>query len=187
MRSPNRDELKEKRQRYVGRTVKLIEMKDKFAPASGTMGMIESIDDAGQIHVHWETGSCLALVPGVDKYEIFEDTFRFSLPRMNKSIRKCVEKTFSSCSRKTKEAIIHWLCDAWAYTEDTVLSSEEIELVRDYHYELSEQDMFNWIHDDKDEPASSIHSSPCVAEMDNVLVLDDGDCFFWYEIRLGKQ
>ncbi|MBP6979093.1 MAG: DUF4314 domain-containing protein [Lentimicrobiaceae bacterium] len=36
----------------------------------GDMGVIDFVDDAGQIQVSWENGSRLALIPGVDLYEI---------------------------------------------------------------------------------------------------------------------
>ncbi len=39
---------------------------------SGNIGIISHVDDLGQIHVLWENGSSLALVPGVDAFEIIE-------------------------------------------------------------------------------------------------------------------
>ena len=32
----------------------------------GLQGTVAFIDDAGQIHMHWENGRSLAIVPGVD-------------------------------------------------------------------------------------------------------------------------
>ena len=43
-------------------------MEDIQAVVPGTRGTITRVDDAGQIHVAWETGSSLALVPGVDHF-----------------------------------------------------------------------------------------------------------------------
>lgn len=37
---------------------------------SGLTGTVEFIDDAKQIHVRWENGSSLALIPKIDKFEI---------------------------------------------------------------------------------------------------------------------
>lgn len=31
-------------------------------------GTVQYVDDAGQIHVQWENGSTLALIPGVDQF-----------------------------------------------------------------------------------------------------------------------
>ncbi len=56
-----------------GTRVKLINMKDeKYAPPKGTEGTVKYIDDAGNIHVSWDNGSSLALIPE-DKFTILED------------------------------------------------------------------------------------------------------------------
>jgi len=39
-------------------------------PSKGDVGIVEDIDGAGHIHVHWLCGSGLSLIPDVDKYEI---------------------------------------------------------------------------------------------------------------------
>ena len=36
----------------------------------GTEGVVKCIDNAGTIHVRWDTGSSLGLVPGVDRWEV---------------------------------------------------------------------------------------------------------------------
>lgn len=35
---------------------------------SGLKGIVSFVDDAGQIHVKWENGRSLALIPGVDSF-----------------------------------------------------------------------------------------------------------------------
>jgi DNA-directed RNA polymerase beta' subunit len=60
----------------VGKTVTLIKMDDKQAPPKGTKGVVKLVDDIGQLHVKWSTGSTLALIPGEDKYIISEATFK---------------------------------------------------------------------------------------------------------------
>ena len=45
----------------VGCKVELHFMDDPQAPPSGTKGVVMFVDDIGQIHVKWETGSTLAL------------------------------------------------------------------------------------------------------------------------------
>lgn len=62
--------IKEKYRKYLGKTVELISMDDTQAPPVGTRGKVIFVDDAGQIHVKWDNGSSLALIPEVDKFKI---------------------------------------------------------------------------------------------------------------------
>lgn len=56
----------------AGTAVELIRMDDPQAPAPGTRGIISHVDDAGSIHISWETGSTLALIPGEDQFRIIQ-------------------------------------------------------------------------------------------------------------------
>lgn len=61
------------KQRYKsGMCVQLDYMDDIHAPAVGTKGIIYYVDDAGQIHVNWENGSALALIPQEDNFHIVD-------------------------------------------------------------------------------------------------------------------
>jgi hypothetical protein len=60
--------MKEKYPR--GTRVELIEMNDphtKIEP--GTQGTVQLVDDTGTVHVKWDNGSRLGLVPGEDKWK----------------------------------------------------------------------------------------------------------------------
>lgn len=59
---------------FTDRRVILKNMDDKFTNLKrGDKGTIKFTDDMGQIHVKWDNGSTLALIPGVDDYEILDD------------------------------------------------------------------------------------------------------------------
>lgn len=60
------------KERMAGMRVKLIYMEDPQAPAPGTEGTVQYIDDLGTIQVAWDTGSSLGLVPGVDEWKILK-------------------------------------------------------------------------------------------------------------------
>jgi hypothetical protein len=54
----------------VGTRVRLIQMDDSQAVPSGILGTVDYIDDDGQIHMNWDNGRTLALIYGVDQFEI---------------------------------------------------------------------------------------------------------------------
>ena len=67
---PHAKETKEKYKN--GMRIELIEMDDIQAPPAGTVGIVSYVDNAGTLHVRWENGSMLGLVPGKDKFRILD-------------------------------------------------------------------------------------------------------------------
>lgn len=57
----------------IGKRVKLISMNDPYPIPSGTLGTIVRVDDMSNIHVHWDNGSSLSLLPDEDQFEILEE------------------------------------------------------------------------------------------------------------------
>lgn len=58
----------------AGTRIKLINMDDPWNPVEpGTEGTVELVDDIGQIHMKWDNGRTLALVPGQDDFEIINE------------------------------------------------------------------------------------------------------------------
>lgn len=73
MKHPTDKELTALREKYpTGTIVKLISMNDVQSPPVGTIGEVTMIDDMGSIHVNWQNGSTLALIPDVDSWEILK-------------------------------------------------------------------------------------------------------------------
>jgi hypothetical protein len=54
----------------VGTVVVVLAMNDPHGVPSGTKGIVDHIDDIGQIHVSWDNGSGLALIPDEDEFRI---------------------------------------------------------------------------------------------------------------------
>jgi len=52
----------------IGKRVKCISMNDPYPVPPGTKGTIKYIDDIGTIHVKWDNGSSLGLVPSEDEF-----------------------------------------------------------------------------------------------------------------------
>jgi hypothetical protein len=56
---------------YVGKKVQLVYTDDQYTKLKpGDFGVVRLVDDTGTIHVNWEDGSNLGLIPGVDKFHI---------------------------------------------------------------------------------------------------------------------
>lgn len=60
------------KEQYPGGTrIRLLSMDDPYAPISpGTEGTVDFVDDAGQIHMKWDNGRGLALIPGEDNFSV---------------------------------------------------------------------------------------------------------------------
>lgn len=71
MKELNLDDKRGIKEKFVpGMKLKLIYMNDKQAPPPGTIGTVMYVDDAETVHVQWETGSTLGLIPTEDKFTI---------------------------------------------------------------------------------------------------------------------
>lgn len=65
------NDVQKLKERYVcGTRVKLDSMDDTQAPPNGTMGSVINVDDIGTIHVAWDNGSSLGLIPDVDTFTV---------------------------------------------------------------------------------------------------------------------
>ena len=71
MKFPNDDELEKLRAKYPkGTKIRLIHMNDPQPIPFGTIGEVALIDDAGNIHMIWQNGRSLAIIEGVDDFEV---------------------------------------------------------------------------------------------------------------------
>ena len=73
MKFPTENELEMLRAKYPkGTKIRLIHMNDPQPVPSGTIGEVALIDDAGNIHMNWQNGRSLAIIEGIDDFEIIE-------------------------------------------------------------------------------------------------------------------
>lgn len=60
-----------KEQYPPGTRIRLTEMRDPYAPVPpGTEGTVDFVDDACGIHMQWDNGRTLALIPGEDRFSV---------------------------------------------------------------------------------------------------------------------
>ena len=58
-----------------GSRVRLIASDDQHTDLTGgDLGTVDFIDDLGTIHVKWDKGNHLGLIPGLDKFVLLDDT-----------------------------------------------------------------------------------------------------------------
>ena len=71
MRFPNKEQIELLRKEYpTGTRVELLQMEDVQAPPRGTKGTVYGVDDTGSLLVHWDNGSGLNVIYGVDSCRI---------------------------------------------------------------------------------------------------------------------
>ena len=62
------------KEQLEGKRIELISTTDTITELKpGDQGTIDFVDDMGTIHVNWDNGSQLGLVPGEDQYKLLKD------------------------------------------------------------------------------------------------------------------
>ena len=57
-----------------GTRIECISMDDPYRPIErGTKGTVVAVDDMGTIHMQWDNGRTLGLVPGEDEFKIIKE------------------------------------------------------------------------------------------------------------------
>ena len=73
-----------KEQYPPGTRIRLNSMEDPYAPiAPGTEGVVDFVDDVGTIHMKWNNGRSLGIVPGEDSFSVLPPkltTFKLYMP-----------------------------------------------------------------------------------------------------------
>ncbi len=124
-----------------GMRIRLTEMQDPYSPVpSGTEGTVTFVDDACQIHMHWDNGSTLALIPGVDRFSV--------IPTPLQSLKLYMPLIIDSYERNRwgdleDEPTAIDSRDA-VYYEDSILAA----MVRERMPEEKERGLMRWYHDE---------------------------------------
>lgn len=71
---PSREQVERIKTRYpAGTRIRLDHMDDPYAPIpAGTEGVVQAVDDAGQLVMKWDNGRSLSLIPGEDYFSVIQ-------------------------------------------------------------------------------------------------------------------
>ena len=62
------------RKQLRGKRIELISTSDPYTELKpGDLGIVDFVDDMGTIHVTWDNGSTLGMVPGEDQYRFVSE------------------------------------------------------------------------------------------------------------------
>ncbi len=82
-----------KSQYSQGTRLQLVDMEDPYAPVpSGMRGTVQLVDDAGQIHMIWDNGRTLAIVPEVDHFRKLTEMERKAEEFASQVVRQLQER-----------------------------------------------------------------------------------------------
>lgn len=93
-----------------GMRIRMLHMEDQNGVDEGMEGTIFKIDDLGTLHVHWDDGSQLGVIPELDKYQLLPpiddqidfDVFSESKKNMTTNLKKDFKKSFNKNKLKIK-------------------------------------------------------------------------------------
>lgn len=65
--------LKEELSKLEGKRIELLFMKDEDDVEPGDKGKVLYVDDLCHIHIEWDNGSTLSIIPGTDRYRVLRE------------------------------------------------------------------------------------------------------------------
>jgi len=66
----NVDKYRKMSEDLKGKRIKCVYMNDDQPIPEGELGTVDLVDDMGTIHVIWDNGRSIGLIPNEDKYEL---------------------------------------------------------------------------------------------------------------------
>lgn len=76
-----------------GTRLQLVDMEDPYSPVPpGMRGTVQFVDDAGQVHMIWDNGRTLEIVPEVDQFRKLSDMERKAEECTSQIVRKLQER-----------------------------------------------------------------------------------------------
>lgn len=127
-------EIKAIKEKYIpGTKIKLLEpMKDEnFSVEVGTIGEVDYVDDIGTIHMDWDSGSSLGLIPEVDSFEILSYPEKIKVISVEVGKEPVVKEIYNTLRAMQKEVDGRIECLSTLFSKDVsydFISNEESKL-----------------------------------------------------------
>lgn len=100
----------------MGMRIRMLSMEDEFPVDEGMEGTIHTIDDLGTLHVKWDDGRNIGIIPGIDEYQLLppedeqinldffnEDKNERLVKKIQaKPLTKSIDTLFKNAQSKTK-------------------------------------------------------------------------------------
>lgn len=113
-----REEVERVKEQYPkGTPIRLYSMEGEQTVPLGSRGIVDHVDDIGQIHMKWENGSCLALNVEEDRFEIITQQDELCEKKEQEFIYKINE-----ILDKTDFLLLNTSCN----TENTSYAADEV-------------------------------------------------------------
>jgi len=111
-----------------GMRIRLISMVDDPNPVSpGTEGTIRLVDDIGTIHVRWDDGRQLGVIPGVDQYQLLESNIKGVNPPKTTRLSSTTKSAIKSSGIKSNPNIKKIKVEGETDTSWDELVNDEVE------------------------------------------------------------
>ena len=139
-----------KEQYPPGTRIRLNSMDDPYAPiAPGTEGEVDFVDDIGQLHMKWDNGRTLALVPGEDSFSVLPPkltTLKLYMPLTADLYERNEYGEFDDCSTLLEGSELRGYQDqiTAALVKNRMPEETERGLVRTAVFAVEERDRQLW-------------------------------------------
>ena len=139
-----------------GTRIRLNSMEDPYAPIlPGTEGEVDFVDDAGQLHMKWDNGRSLALIPGEDSFTVLPPkltTLKLYMPLTADLYERNEYGEFDDCSTLLEGS------ELWGY-QDQITAA----LLKNRMPEETERGLMHW-YDEADSVNTKVRSAVFTVE-----------------------
>ena len=157
-----------KEQYPPGTRIRLNSMDDPYAPiAPGTEGKVDFVDDIGQLHMKWDNGRTLALVPGEDSFSVLPPkltTLKLYMPLTADLFEPNEYGDMDECSELLEGH------ELWKY-QDQIMAA----LVKNRLPEETEHGLMHW-YGEADSVDRKVHSAVFTVESRNRQLWGVAEC-----------